>query len=62
MGFFSKEAKEARSDLRDARRDLEENGRRERKAGIRDETPEYHRLNSRVIDAENRARQARRGR
>lgn len=31
-------------------RDLRENGKRERKAGIRDETPEYRRLNRRVND------------
>lgn len=31
-------------------RDLWDNGQRERKAGIRDETPEYQRLNRRVSD------------
>jgi hypothetical protein len=37
-----------------ARKALEENGRRERAQGIRDETPEYHEANQRVIDAEKR--------
>lgn len=34
----------------EARRALEDNAERERKAGIRDETEPYHRLNSRVIE------------
>jgi hypothetical protein len=36
----------------EARRALEENGERERKAGIREETEPYHLLNSRVVETE----------
>jgi hypothetical protein len=36
----------------EARRALEDNAERERKAGIRDESEPYHRLNSRVLETE----------
>lgn len=48
MGLFRKSAdeKSAIADLRKADAALHANQRREAKAGIRDETPEYQRLNA----------------
>lgn len=53
MGVFRKsdEEKAAIADMHDADRTLNENSDRERKAGIRDETPEYHRLNDAANEA-----------
>lgn len=48
MGRFSKspEEKSNIADLRSADAALHANQRREQKAGVRDETPEYQRLNA----------------
>lgn len=53
MGLFSKspEEKAAIADLRSADAALHANQRREEKAGVRDETPEYQRLNATANDA-----------
>lgn len=47
MGLFKKTAEEkaAIAEMKAADRRLNENSDRERRAGIRDETPEYQRLN-----------------
>jgi hypothetical protein len=47
MGLFGKtpEEKAAITEMRAADKALHDNSRREFKAGIRDETPEYQRLN-----------------
>ena len=47
MGLFKKTAEEkaAITEMKAADRRLNENSNRERRAGIRDETPEYLRLN-----------------
>jgi hypothetical protein len=42
----------AKAEMKAARRALDENAARERKAGIRHETDEYLALNSRVVEAE----------
>lgn len=52
MGLFSSDKREANQRLRQAHRALDDNGKRERRAGIKDETDEYLRLNQAVIDAE----------
>lgn len=53
MGLFKKTAEEkaAIAEMREADRRLNENSDRERAAGIRDETPEYQRLNTAANDA-----------
>lgn len=53
MGLFSKspEEKTAVQNLRAADKALNANSDRERKAGIRDETPEYQRLNAAANEA-----------
>jgi len=53
MGLFSKspEEKAAIADLRAADAALHANQRKEMKAGIRDETPEYQRLNQAANEA-----------
>lgn len=45
------EEKQAVADLKAADRALNDNSDRERKAGIREETPEYQRLNRAANDA-----------
>lgn len=55
MGWFSsKNDDDAVREYRDARKALEDNGRAEKKAGIREETDTYRELNARVLDAEKR--------
>jgi hypothetical protein len=53
MGLFSKspEEKAAIADMRAADKALNDNSDRERRAGVRDETPEYQRLNKAANDA-----------
>lgn len=53
MGLFSKtpEEKAAIADMKAADKKLNHNSRREFKAGIRDETPEYQRLNGKANEA-----------
>lgn len=53
MGLFKKtsEEKAAISEMKAADRRLNENTNRERRAGIREETPEYQRLNGAANDA-----------
>ncbi|MFF0166782.1 hypothetical protein [Streptomyces prasinus] len=53
MGLFKKSAEEkvAVAEMRAADRRLNENSDRERRAGIRDETPEYQRLNAAANEA-----------
>jgi hypothetical protein len=53
MGLFSKspEEKAAIAELRAADAKLHANQRKEEKAGIRDETPEYQRLNRAANEA-----------
>lgn len=53
MGLFSKSPEE-KSDIaamKSADADLHANSRREFKAGVRDETPEYQRLNAKANEA-----------
>uniref|UniRef100_UPI0030E15EF6 hypothetical protein n=1 Tax=Streptomyces tubercidicus TaxID=47759 RepID=UPI0030E15EF6 len=45
------ERKQARADMKAADRALNENSDRERRAGIREETPEYQRLNRAANEA-----------
>lgn len=45
---MGKNIKQTRSDLRKAQRKLDELGKRQKKAGIKYETAEYHRLNGQV--------------
>ncbi len=56
MGWFSKspEEKAAVADLRAADAALHANSEQERKAGIREETPEYLRLNAAANEAASR--------
>lgn len=53
MGLFRKtpEEKAAIADMKEADRALNANSDREFKAGIRDETPEYQRLNAAANEA-----------
>lgn len=53
MGLFSKspEEKAAIAEMKEADRALNANSDREFKAGIRDETPEYQRLNGAANEA-----------
>jgi hypothetical protein len=53
MGLFSKspEEKAAIADMKAADKKLNDNSNRERKSGIRDETPEYQRLNRAANEA-----------
>jgi hypothetical protein len=53
MGLFSKspEEKAAIAEMRAADKALNDNSDREFKAGIRDETPEYQRLNAAANEA-----------
>lgn len=53
MGLFSKspEEKAAIADMKAADKALNDNSTREFKAGIRDETPEYQRLNGAANEA-----------
>lgn len=53
MGLFKKTAEEKANvaAMREADRRLNENSDRERRAGIRHETPEYQRLNKAANDA-----------
>ncbi|MGA5035117.1 hypothetical protein ACPB8P_31805 [Streptomyces cellulosae] len=53
MGLFSKtpEEKAAIAEMKAADRRLNENSDRERRAGIRHETPEYQRLNAAANEA-----------
>lgn len=53
MGLFSKSPEEraAIADMKAADKALNANSDRERKAGIRDETPEYQRLNAAANEA-----------
>lgn len=53
MGLFKKTAEEkaAIADMKAADRALNDNSDRERRAGIRDETPEYQRLNAAANEA-----------
>ena len=53
MGVFKKTADEkaAIAEMKAADRRLNENSDRERRAGIRDETPEYQRLNRAANEA-----------
>jgi hypothetical protein len=58
MGLFSSKTPEQKAARREAVRALDaaedalwDNGKRERKAGVREETPEYLRLNDAVGDA-----------
>ncbi|MET8113775.1 hypothetical protein [Streptomyces prasinus] len=53
MGLFKKtaEGKTAIADMRAADRRLNANSDRERRAGVRDETPEYQRLNTAANEA-----------
>lgn len=53
MGLFSKtpEEKQAIAEMKAADKALNDNSTREFKAGIRDETPEYQRLNRAATEA-----------
>ncbi|CAL9664739.1 hypothetical protein SUDANB1_07153 [Streptomyces sp. enrichment culture] len=53
MGLFKKTADEKANvaAMKDADRRLNENSDRERRAGVRDETPEYQRLNAAANEA-----------
>jgi hypothetical protein len=53
MGLFKKTAEEkaAVAAMKEADRRLNENSDRERRAGVRDETPEYQRLNGAANEA-----------
>ncbi|QIJ61425.1 hypothetical protein [Streptomyces sp. JB150] len=53
MGLFKKtpEEKAAIAAMKEADRRLNENSDRERRAGIREETPEYQRLNAAANEA-----------
>ena len=52
MGIFSAPGDK---ELKDARRDLDDLGDRQRRAGIKDENPDYLKANQRVADAEQNA-------
>lgn len=57
--FNDKQVRDARAQLHDAEDALEKNSRKERAAGVKDETDEYLRLNHAVHDARANLRQAR---